>query len=89
MQSSRQTPAATDTERAAWPLIEWCRLVGISRALFYKFGEDRIPQTVHLGRRKRLVLESPSAWAKRMAAQAAGDHRQNPRLPSRGGQHGA
>ena len=51
--------------QAGWHIADWCKRVSISRAGFYLIPADQQPATIQRGRR-RIVIESPQAWLRRM-----------------------
>jgi len=58
------TAVRPSDDRAGWPTNEWCASVGISRTTFYALDEP--PESITIGR-KRLILESPHSFLKRIA----------------------
>jgi hypothetical protein len=68
---AKQPPQAeTTTTRAGWAVKAWCEAAGISDALLYKLEEGVRPASVKV-RRRRLIIESPRDWLRRMG-QASG-----------------
>jgi hypothetical protein len=57
--------------RVGWPLTEWCRAAGISDSIYYALDDDRKPESVLLGPRKRIVLEPPADWLRRVGTVSA------------------
>ena len=69
--------------QVAWRMVDWFRLVGLSRKSFYSWPEDFRPRSTLAGN-NRLITEPPEAWLARMAEREA----QRPargRLPTRVG----
>ena len=58
----------TDAPPAALTLQEWVRMVGVCSATYYNVLPADRPKSTYAGRRL-LIIESPSAWLARMAAQ--------------------
>ena len=54
------------TEREAYSISEWCRLVGISRAFFYRLSREDRPTVVKLGRRSLITRTGALEWQQRM-----------------------
>lgn len=61
---------AISSTREAYSVTEWCALVGISRAFFYKLPEARRPSVVRLGRRTLITRAAADAWQARMLRDA-------------------
>ena len=61
----KETKPVLPSDRAGWPVRSWCDSAGISDAFFYKLDDGRRPPSVKIGR-KRLILESPGCWLRRM-----------------------
>jgi hypothetical protein len=61
-----QTAATPDTEpRASWSIPDWTRAVGIAVPTFYTLSKECQPDSVKIGRLRR-ITESPSAWTERV-----------------------
>ena len=57
-------------EPFGWGVSDWCKRAGFSRCTFYRLQTELKPLTVKL-RQKRLVLEHPRDYLKRIAANQA------------------
>jgi len=55
-----------DVPVVAWPLDQWLASTSSARSSYYEWDPETRPKTVRVGRR-RLVVESPSDWLRRMA----------------------
>lgn len=58
------------SQRAGWTVSDWCASAGISDAFLYKLDDARSPSSVKVGRR-RLIIEAPADWLRRMAEASA------------------
>lgn len=52
--------------KSAWPLYEYLKLVGFGKSLYYELDESLRPESILIGR-KRMVIEPPSAYVRRLA----------------------
>jgi hypothetical protein len=52
---------------AGWPLKRWCAEVGISVPTYHNIEPKDRPDSVLVGS-KRIIIESPLAWLKRITA---------------------
>ena len=57
-------------EREVFSIPEWCRLIGISRAFFYKLSPDQRPTVIKLGRRSLITRRASTEWQDRMTQRA-------------------
>ena len=55
-------------DRAGYSITDWCADIGISRAGFYNLAPELQPKSVKIGKR-HIVVEAPSAYLERIAAQ--------------------
>jgi hypothetical protein len=56
-------------ERAGWSLRDWCASSSVSRSYVYALPVDLQPKSITFGRR-RIIVESPSAWLTRVGKAA-------------------
>ena len=56
--------------REANSVAEWCALIGISRAFFYKLSPDQRPTVIKLGRRSLITRRASVEWQDRMTQRA-------------------
>lgn len=52
------------------PIADWCREANVGRTTLYNLPPELKPRMIRLGRLVR-VIESPAAWARRVAEKSA------------------
>jgi hypothetical protein len=58
--------------RLAWPVVELCRSIGISRSQYYELElVDAGPRKLQVGRRPMVTAEAAAEWLLRLESQGA------------------
>lgn len=65
--ASKQKPERPAPVAAGYPVATWAPAAGIGRATYYTLPDDLKPQSVLIGTR-RVIIEAPADWLKRIAA---------------------
>lgn len=68
--TARRTNEPVAVERVGFSVRNWCAAVSISRSNMYSLPPHKKPHSMMVGKRRRVIVETPAAWLARVGEPA-------------------